>query len=80
MWPRLLAIGISSLVLAGCAAGAASNAPVTVVGECNLFTDPGFTVRGETRRDQRWIAKTQETGIVNCGWPRPATRVRKGES
>lgn len=36
-----------------------------------VFHDPGFTVRGKTRRDQQWISGTQEAGIRACGWQRP---------
>lgn len=56
------------LALAACSA---TSAPVTVEGECNVFRDPGFPVRGERPKDQRWVARTQETGIQVCGWPRP---------
>lgn len=65
-----LAIAIcSSLILAGCVT---DPKPATVEGECRLMRDPGFPVRGERPKDQRWINRTQETGIQNCGWPRPA--------
>lgn len=63
-----LALAIGSLfLLAGCA----SNAPVTAEAECRLFTDPGRIVEGRTLEDQRWISRTQEIGIRNCGWERP---------
>lgn len=45
--------------------------PASVAGECNVFTDPGFPVQGKRTKDARWIARTQESGIKVCGWPRP---------
>jgi hypothetical protein len=57
------------VALAGCAA--TNGKPASVAGECNLFRDPKFPVQGRRAKDQQWITKTQETGIQNCGWPRP---------
>ncbi len=52
--------------------GCASMAPASVQnGECKIFRDPGFAVRGRTLRDSQWVGRTQETGIGVCGWKRP---------
>jgi len=60
----------AGVVLAGCGE---TIRPATVYqGECRLFDDPGFRVRGLTTADKRWIATTQEKGIQVCGWQRPA--------
>ena len=67
MWRKGVVLA-TSLLLAGCVQ---SIKPASVAGECNVFTDPGFQVRGRTRVDQRWIASTQEKGIQVCGWERP---------
>lgn len=48
--------------------------PESLPGLKGIFTDPGFEVRGETRQDQIWISKTQETGIRVLGWKRPPHR------
>ena len=59
---------LSFIVLGGCA----SIAPASVGGgECRVFHDPGFAVRGKRLQDSQWIGKTQETGIQVCGWRRP---------
>lgn len=71
MLARALAITALSLALAGCF-GLGNNLPVTVEGECRVFTNPGFAVQGKRPADQRWISKTQETGIKSCGWARPS--------
>ncbi len=61
----LLAVGFT---LSGCA----SIGPASVQGgECRVFTDPGFAVRGKRLKDSQWIGKTQETGIQVCRWRRP---------
>ena len=69
---RLLAAGLIialGFVLMSCAT------PVTPAsvyqGECRVFTDPGFRVKGLTTKDNRWIATTQEKGIQVCRWQRP---------
>lgn len=50
----------------------ASTGPASVQGgECKVFHDPGFAVRGKRLRDAQWIGRTQETGIQVCGWTRP---------
>jgi hypothetical protein len=54
-------------VLSGCA----SSRPATINGECRVFKDPGFAVRGQRLKDKQWIGRTQETGITTCGWKRP---------
>lgn len=57
---------------AGLLAGCASNRPASIYqGECRVFSDPGFRVRGRELRDDRWISQTQEQGISVCGWKRP---------
>lgn len=64
-WALIIALGAM-------AAGCAGNRPATVLGgECRVFTDPGFAVRGKRAQDSRWIGATQEKGIEVCGWPRP---------
>lgn len=63
---RLLSAACLSLALAACQTG-----PASVKGECTIFSDPGFAVRGERPVDSRWIARTQESGIAACGWQRP---------
>ena len=46
--------------------------PASVInGECKIFDDPGFAVRGKRLKDNQWIGKTQEAGIEVCGWHRP---------
>jgi hypothetical protein len=64
---------VALLALAGCAS---NNAPASVVGECKVFTDPGFRVMGVRSKDKQWIANTTETGIQVCGWQRPARSVQ----
>ena len=60
-------------LLAGCSQ---TVKPASVAGECGVFRDPGFEVKGATRRDQKWISGTQEKGIKICGWPRPAAETK----
>lgn len=58
-----------ALMLAACAT---PPRPASVYqGECRVFEDPGFRVRGLRSQDNRWIATTQEVGIQVCGWRRP---------
>lgn len=58
----------AALTLAGCA----STGPASVAGgDCKVFHDPGFAVRGRRLQDSQWIGRTQETGIRVCGWRRP---------
>ena len=59
----------SCMTLAGCA----SSAPATINGECRVFRDPGFAVRGQRLKDKQWIGRTQQTGIDVCRWKRPAS-------
>lgn len=60
------------IALAALCAGCAGKMPASVLGgECRVFTDPGFAVRGKTAKDNRWIGPTQEKGIEVCGWSRP---------
>lgn len=55
------------------ASGCASNSPASVMGgDCKVFHDPGFAVRGKRLKDSQWIGRTQETGIEVCGWKRPS--------
>lgn len=65
---RAMIVLAAALLLTGC--GTVPK-PATVEGECRVFDDPGFRVRGVTTRDKRWIATTQEKGIQVCGWRRP---------
>jgi hypothetical protein len=59
---------VAGLTLASCA----STAPRSVMGgECKVFKDPGFAVRGKRLKDSQWIGRTQENGITVCGWKRP---------
>lgn len=52
--------------------GCASMGPASVRGgECKVFHDPGFAVRGARLKDAQWIGRTQETGIRVCKWTRP---------
>ena len=63
----IIAMGLAAFV-----AGCAGQMPASVAGgECRLFTDPGFAVRGQRVVDKRWIGATQEKGIAVCGWKRP---------
>jgi hypothetical protein len=72
MFRRAIALSLIAVSLAACQH---SPAPASVAGgECKIFADPGFRVLGATADDQRWITRTQETGIRSCGWPRPAKR------
>lgn len=66
----ILLIGAVGFLVSGCAT---TSVPASVAGgECHVFHDPGFAVRGRTLRDNQWIGRTQETGIRICGWKRPA--------
>lgn len=66
---RQLALLIILGVLLG---GCASLGPASVRGgECKVFHDPGFAVRGARLKDAQWIGRTQETGIRVCRWRRP---------
>jgi hypothetical protein len=48
------------------------NRPATMKALCEeVFTDPGYAVKGKTRRDQFWIDSQLESGYASCGWPRP---------
>jgi hypothetical protein len=69
--PNLWLCGV--LVVIGLAlGGCASMSPASVHGgECKVFHDPGFAVRGKRLKDSQWIGRTQETGIDVCGWKRP---------
>lgn len=52
--------------------GCAGQHPASIMGgECRVFTDPGFAVRGKRPQDSRWIGATQEKGIEVCDWKRP---------
>lgn len=65
---RYFIILFAALMLAGCA----STLPASVSGgECKVFHDPGFAVRGKRLQDSQWIGRTQETGIEVCHWRRP---------
>ena len=61
----LLALGFTLSACAGVG-------PASVLGgECKVFSDPGFAVRGKRVKDSRWIGTAQEQGIQVCGWKRP---------
>lgn len=65
---RLFLIVPALFLLAGCA----GHMPASVEeGECRVFKDPGFAVRGKRLKDSQWIGRTQETGIDVCKWKRP---------
>ena len=64
---KIAIVIIGALLLSGCA----SSRPASVAGECRVFRDPGFAVRGARLQDKQWIGRTQETGITTCGWKRP---------
>lgn len=65
---RLIIVITACMLLGGCA----GSMPASVMGgECKVFKDPGFAVRGKRLKDNQWIGRTQETGIDVCGWPRP---------
>jgi hypothetical protein len=67
IFPTMMLIALC-LVLSGCG----TLAPASVAGgECKIFRDPGFAVRGRRLRDSQWIGRTQETGINVCHWRRP---------
>jgi hypothetical protein len=59
------------VVLALCLASCSGVTPASVSGECRVFKDPGFAVRGARLKDSQWIGRTQETGIEVCHWQRP---------
>jgi hypothetical protein len=62
-----LIVIVASIFLGGCA----GHMPGSVAGECRVFDDPGFAVRGKRLKDSQWIGRTQEKGIEVCGWKRP---------
>ncbi len=65
---RMVAALCAVATLGGCA----SLSPASVKGgECRIFRDPGFAVRGKRLKDSQWIGQAQETGITVCGWKRP---------
>lgn len=66
---KFVAIALMCLLVAGCA----GQMPGSIAGgECKIFHDPGFAVRGKRVKDSQWIGQTQEVGIEVCGWKRPA--------
>ena len=65
---RIFGLMVMGFILSGCA----GQMPASVMGgECKVFDDPGFAVRGKRLIDSRWIGRTQEKGIQVCGWRRP---------
>lgn len=67
-FPRFVLICLVGVLLTGCA----GISPASVAGgECKVFHDPGFAVRGKRLVDAQWIGRTQETGIEVCKWKRP---------
>ncbi len=68
MMIRLMVLMVVGFTLSACA----SVGPASVAGgECKVFHDPGFAVRGKRLKDSQWIGQTQETGIQVCKWKRP---------
>jgi hypothetical protein len=67
MIATVLALCGTGVLLGGCP----GQIPASVGGECRIFHDPGFAVRGKRVQDSRWIGATQEAGIQVCGWKRP---------
>ncbi len=69
---RQLFILVTCVVLFAALSGCASIGPASVEGgECRVFRDPGFAVRGKRLKDAQWIGRTQEVGINVCKWKRP---------
>lgn len=66
---RTCALIVISLLLGACAEK--PPVPASIAGECRVFTDPGYAVKGKTRRDQFWIDSNLESAYASCGWPRP---------
>jgi hypothetical protein len=66
-------ISITATIAIGLAlSGCATMKPASITGgECKIFHDPGFAVRGKRLKDSQWIGQTQETGIRVCQWSRP---------
>lgn len=65
---------LSMIVMTLTACGTLSKEPASIKGECGVFTNPGFAVRGKRLQDQRAIdAQWIEPGIAACGWARPET-------
>lgn len=62
---------VLAAVLAGC--GTSRVASVSG-GECKVFQNPGFVVKGRSSIDQDWIDETIESGISACGWKRPRAK------
>lgn len=61
-------LGLLLVSLSGCG----TIGPASVEGgECKVFDDPGFAVRGKRQKDSQWIGRTQEKGIQVCKWKRP---------
>ena len=59
---------VLGLLLSACA----DHIPASVEGgECKVFDDPGFAVRGKRLKDSQWIGRQQEKGLKVCGWKRP---------
>lgn len=67
MIATVLALCGVGILLGGCP----GQMPASVGGECRVFSDPGFAVQGKRLKDKQWIGKTQEQGIIICGWKRP---------
>lgn len=66
---RIAAIALLAFTLAACAT---EPRPATMKSLCTeVFTDPGYAVKGKTKRDQFWIDSQLESGYASCGWPRP---------
>lgn len=66
---RIAAVIALTTMLAACADK--PPIPATIEGECRVFTDPGYAVKGKTKRDQFWIDSNLESAYASCGWSRP---------
>lgn len=71
---RIALIAALAGLLAAC--GDKPPLPATISGECRVFTDPGYAVKGKTKRDQFWIDSNLESAYASCGWPRPGKSSR----
>ncbi|MBX3514751.1 MAG: hypothetical protein KF750_14295 [Xanthobacteraceae bacterium] len=71
---RIAAIALLAFMLAACVT---SPMPQTAKAVCDIFTDPGYAVKGKTKRDQFWIDSQLEGGYASCGWQRPKREGKK---
>lgn len=66
---RIASIIVLAVFLGGCPGR--ETVPASIAGECQIFTDPGYAVKGKTKRDQFWIDSQLESGYASCDWKRP---------